>query len=869
MFGALCRAILPALPLFILFLWIPAFAGMTNVVSAEAYFFSDEFNEERTVNTLNPDKWTVFPNAAAGITTIHETGGNFITSQSNFTNQYPLVTSKVQAFPAGDFQAEVKFQYTEVTNWGTGIAFSDKDPNNLAEELLRIDVWQDNFIPNMRIEYKGQMIKTIPNNINPHILKVERIGLKYLIYLDGNLVFTSPETSIKPKVIWIGNPTFVQPDPVPVWTKFNVDYIRVKALPTPLILIPGIGGSEFKVTEDTFWSKEDGHGGIFSYAYSTGEKVWVNTLEAAKPGEDDYFDILRMKSDGVTPEANLNLTGELFSGAYQETINFFTENGYELNETLFIFPYDWRKDISLTAPLLDQKINQIKEQTGSQKVDIVAHSMGGLVARNYISDTNRAGNVRKLITLGTPHLGSVEFLKNLRDGGCLKYPIGPFCITLAPSELKDVIQNMTSGFQLVSSQKYFEFYNGNGNIYPFPFRDDADIDSDGVKGPLDYNQTKTLLTNLEHNTALFSPTETFHQLDNSLNNTNGVEVINIVGSSLPTLGQIIEKYALDILGIKIPEKDEVLINGDNTVPLFSASLIDPVRNLSLLGNAKVYYTNQKHGSLVTPGPALNLIRTLLSNNTELPEGIFLEPFKLKGRQLSVHSPVNIHVYDSNGKHTGPTSDGDFEVNIPGSLYDTLDDAKFIWLPYDGIYNIVFEATGEGSFDFKIRKFEDDINTESILYEDIPIDVTSQGQTTYDTSSNQFPVLEIDNLSYNYFNILDENSSYDHTNPEVSFDVTPKIIWPPNGKMVDVNITGNIIDENPYLINISVDDEYDVIEPTLTSYNQTEYSQTIKLEASRKADDKDGRLYKINILVKDLAGNTAQQQFEVIVPHDQR
>src|SRR3990167_5834575 len=114
----------------------------------------------------------------------------------------------------------------------------------------------------------------------------------------------------------------------------------------------------------------------------------------------------------------------------------------------------WRKDLSLTKDLLDQKISQIKTQTGSQKVDIVAHSMGGLVARNYIADATKAQNVRKLFTLGTPHLGAVKFLKALRDGVCLKYAIGSLCPTLASSEVKDVLQNMISGYELAPSQTY-------------------------------------------------------------------------------------------------------------------------------------------------------------------------------------------------------------------------------------------------------------------------------------------------------------------------------------------------------------------------------------------------------------------------------
>src|SRR3989344_1634825 len=261
MFRALCKVILIALPTFILFLWIPAFppeadldqrsisrwlkllagAGMTNVVSAEQYFFSDEFNEERAINSLNPDKWTASPNAAAGVTTISETGGNLVTTQNNFTNQYPFIVSKNSVLPSGDFEAEIRFQYTHVTPFGTGIALSQNAPNIPTNDfggLLALSIWQDNNIGlQMRLQYQSSVVYSITINTNPHIFKVTRTGSKYKLYLDGNLVYTSPDNPVQVRYIWFGNPTLQSG--IPDWTKFNVDYVRVKGLPPePFLELP-------------------------------------------------------------------------------------------------------------------------------------------------------------------------------------------------------------------------------------------------------------------------------------------------------------------------------------------------------------------------------------------------------------------------------------------------------------------------------------------------------------------------------------------------------------------------------------------------------------------------------------------------------
>lgn len=636
---------------------------------------------------------------------------------------------------------------------------------------------------------------------------------------------------------------------------------------TPLILIPGIGGSEFKVLEETFWSKDDGHGGIYTKAYSKDEKVWVNEGKAAEPGEDDYFDVLRMKNDGISSEVNLGLTNNLVARAYQQAIDFFTSNGYTLNQDFFVFPYDWRLDNTQSINKLTEKIQEIKNQTGSEKIDIVAHSMGGLVARSYISDSTKAQNVRKLFTLGTPHLGSVKFLQAIKYGVCL-VEIGPLCPILAPSEVKDVIQNMIAGFELAPSQTYFNFYSGEDNKHPYPYRTET--------GALNYNQIKDLFTILGHNTPLFTPSETFHSIDPNLSNTNGIDVTIIAGSGNATVGQIIEEKTTSLLGIESIKKDVININGDDTVPLYSASLNDPSKNQSLLGSAKLYYTNQRHGNLVTNGPALNLVKNILEGNDQIPSGVSNEPYNFSGTSLSVHSPVNIHVYDSNGNHTGPKEDGDFEANIPGSSYDTLGDAKFVYLPEDEMYNINFDATNSGSFDFKIRKFENDENTKTILYKAIPLTANTKAEATFDTQSSETPIIKVDengdgisDFEVEHFSVLEGDANYDHTPPTISFDVNPKEIWPPNNKMVNINITGNISDENPYLTTIIVDDEYNLVEPQVTIENQTNINQLIQLGASRRDDDKDGRKYKIKILVTDLAGNTTLSSFEVIVPHDQR
>jgi triacylglycerol esterase/lipase EstA (alpha/beta hydrolase family) len=63
--------------------------------------------------------------------------------------------------------------------------------------------------------------------------------------------------------------------------------------------------------------------------------------------------------------------------------------------------------IPATAPQIAEKISQIERDTGATQVVIVAHSMGGLVARSYIRAYGPK-HVRRLISIGSPYAGSMH-----------------------------------------------------------------------------------------------------------------------------------------------------------------------------------------------------------------------------------------------------------------------------------------------------------------------------------------------------------------------------------------------------------------------------------------------------------------------------
>ncbi|MFG2675703.1 esterase/lipase family protein [Streptomyces sp. NPDC048445] len=63
-------------------------------------------------------------------------------------------------------------------------------------------------------------------------------------------------------------------------------------------------------------------------------------------------------------------------------------------------------DIRSAAELLGRHVEEICARTGHREIDIVGHSLGGLIARYYVQRLGGDRRVRTLVTLGTPHAGT-------------------------------------------------------------------------------------------------------------------------------------------------------------------------------------------------------------------------------------------------------------------------------------------------------------------------------------------------------------------------------------------------------------------------------------------------------------------------------
>jgi len=114
---------------------------------------------------------------------------------------------------------------------------------------------------------------------------------------------------------------------------------------------------------------------------------------------------------------------------------------------------------------------------------------------------------------------------------------------------------------------------------------------------------------------------------------------------------------------------------------------------------------------------------------------------------------------------------------------------------------------------------------------------------------------------------------DTTPPVITTSVSPSILWPPNGRMVPVTISGTITDTgsgvDPSSATFHVKDEYGIVHPSgpVEVNDDGSYRVQVLLASSRHGSDLDGRTYTVTVNATDKAGNLGSAETIIRVPHD--
>lgn len=226
-----------------------------------------------------------------------------------------------------------------------------------------------------------------------------------------------------------------------------------------------------------------------------------------------------------------------------------------LSGPTYDYVYDWRKSPELAIAGLDQRVEQVRRETGADKVAIMAHSMGGLVSRWYIDDPARAGKVARLLTVGTPYWGSPKAWLPLAHGQQSPSATDFLDPLLDNAELRVMARNLTGLYYLLPSAQYIDAIGGWLKRGAAPYF--------GVAGTLGMIRA---LPRPGGNAALAREALDAHSDVFDGFKTNGVDYRVLVGAGLETLERVKERVGLFTL---FPAEYEYA-SGDGTVPLISA-----------------------------------------------------------------------------------------------------------------------------------------------------------------------------------------------------------------------------------------------------------------------------------------------------------
>lgn len=134
----------------------------------------------------------------------------------------------------------------------------------------------------------------------------------------------------------------------------------------------------------------------------------------------------------------------------------FEAGGYSSSQ-LFAYQYDTTQSNKTSAAELNSYITNVLVQTGASQVDIVNHSMGGLVSDWYIKELGGQPYVRHLASLAGANHGTTS------ASACTVYPS---CVEMLPGSA--FIQTVTSGDETPGATRYATWYSPcDGVITPY------------------------------------------------------------------------------------------------------------------------------------------------------------------------------------------------------------------------------------------------------------------------------------------------------------------------------------------------------------------------------------------------------------------
>jgi hypothetical protein len=212
-----------------------------------------------------------------------------------------------------------------------------------------------------------------------------------------------------------------------------------------VVVLPGILGSALEKDGRTLWDMSAG--AALRALVTLGRSVKDLTLDGDDPDADDLGDGVRPTR--ILPDLHLLPGLWKIDGYGAMTKGLRSRFDLKEDENYFEFAYDWRRDNRVAARRLRREshrwLKDWRRQSGNDDARLVllAHSMGGLVARAFLELEEGWADTRTLVTFGTPHRGSLNAADFIANG--FRKRLGPLTLV----DLTLMLRSLTSVYQLL------------------------------------------------------------------------------------------------------------------------------------------------------------------------------------------------------------------------------------------------------------------------------------------------------------------------------------------------------------------------------------------------------------------------------------
>jgi hypothetical protein len=466
----------------------------------------------------------------------------------------------------------------------------------------------------------------------------------------------------------------------------------------PLVFVPGILGSA-----------------IADPCGSPDKDPWPGALFDSSRLDHIAMDPDGTNKSGECPRPDGVLLEVLGQDVYNTAWTDLKSAGYVVNKTLYAFPYDWRRSATYNARQLLDYVAAISFDTG-KKVDILAHSQGGLVTMAMLRMPDSVGFVRRVITMATPAEGAAKAFSVLEyHSPCVVSPLDLKLFKVCPLNMGIVqrdVENMPGFYELLPAP----YYGSAVGI-------DALIGTNGVG--LIYPDWLDFVAQ-DHNRALLEATTDFHYgtIDPFVPRDPSVRMERFIGNHHSTLVAIrLERVCFWTRTGRhcSTQRHKVMSTlGDGTVPLNSADLQNTHNAFDERHGIPNLYFGFNHLGLTQHDASMNAAISFFGRATvalrrfsAADEGDLDPGPPSAALQVQVLGDTTTWVGDLGGGTIGETApDGS---PIDGATDDSSEGSASFSFDDPGAFTAHVTATDDGPVRVLVTRFSDTVQQQSIFY----------------------------------------------------------------------------------------------------------------------------------------------------------